>query len=201
MSAITPEANCGIVGKPMLSGGFPGLSDSVLFILNDFKDGIQAGDFEEPGEALARAQYGHVTFLITNGGPDRNELAQAGAVHVFDAGEVQDEVLLPFRQETIHEVAQRQIEDPQSAGEIEDHHIACATLDNLERHSQNIILSPSRNLAVLGVDPDNLAVLHKERNAHLEPGFEFCDFRCATGGGVAAEPGFGGRDRKLDVLR
>ena len=102
--------------------------------MDDLEDGIEAGDFEKFLDAFGWAEDGHVAALVSNRSPDGHELAESGTVDVIDARKIQNEALPALREETIHKITERQVEDPQSAGQVEDHDVGRTALDNLQRH-------------------------------------------------------------------
>src|SRR5262249_317147 len=90
--------------KRPLGGSAAGLLHGVSFVVQNLEGCREAGDFEQALDALRRVQHGHVTFSVTDRGPDRNELAEAGTVDVAHALQIQNKVLLALRQQAVDEI-------------------------------------------------------------------------------------------------
>ena len=99
-----------------LGGGFTGLLYGVGLFIENFENSVEASDFEEPLNPLGRVQDCHMTLLAPDRAPYGNELAQAGTVDVVHTRKIQNEVTLAVAQQTVHQIPQRQIKDPQTAG-------------------------------------------------------------------------------------
>src|SRR5712671_717046 len=105
--------------------------------------------------------------LVTDRCPDADELSQAGTVDVIDTRNIQYEVALALAEQVIHRIAEWKIQNPESSGQIENHHVRYIALLDHQRHKEpdsttgvNYALSPAGNFSRLCIDAHNFAVLN-----------------------------------------
>ena len=118
--------------------------DGLGLIFEYGEDRIEARDIEKLEDAFRRIENRHVSTLVSDGCPDGDELSQAGTVDVLHTREIQNKVAMPFVDQLIHAVAQRQIEYPQPAAQIDDHDFGNKTVLDDQRHTALILQRQSR---------------------------------------------------------
>src|SRR5579864_4568509 len=74
--------------------GFGERLDGGGFVVVNIEDGVELGGFEQKQDVAGWLQELGVAALIAGAGQGANELADAGAVNVRDAGKVEDDLLL-----------------------------------------------------------------------------------------------------------
>src|SRR5215472_8636411 len=73
-----------------LSGSFARLLDRVILAIEYLEDAVEPRDFEQSLHPPRGIENGHMTLLVSNRSPDRNELSEARAIDVVHGSEIQD---------------------------------------------------------------------------------------------------------------
>ena len=106
------------------------------FVVADVEDGVELGDVEDVVDFGGEVEEFEFASGVADGGEAADQFADAGAVDVVDAGEVEDDLLFAFGDEGadgVAEIADFLAEDD-AAGDIEDGDVSDFAGINLQGH-------------------------------------------------------------------
>ena len=89
------------VGGGGLGEGFNGGG----FVFGDVEDGVELGDLHYVGDFVIDVEELEVAALFARGGERADEGAESHTVYVFDAGEIEQDLFVPFAQQIENHVA------------------------------------------------------------------------------------------------
>jgi hypothetical protein len=79
--------------------------DAGFFVGDDFEDGVELGHLQQVGHFFGEVDQFELAAFVADAGEKTDQGAEAGAVDVFDVGEVEQDLFAAFGDEFAAEVA------------------------------------------------------------------------------------------------
>src|SRR5271157_1314847 len=103
-AVIGRSSNSGILRRP--ARALLERPNRRVLVVVDVEHGEQAGDLQQVAHVLVQVHQLEFAALVPQGGVVANQLADAGAVDVIDAGEVDENLVVSLAHELLHHVAE-----------------------------------------------------------------------------------------------